>query len=92
MLFGTGIEYAFTRAGCEDRVQLHRLRPQDFTFDAGGGATSVRACHEKVHLVKAGLNYKSTGRIVLLIASEVTLHSIERSGRAAGNARGSLVR
>jgi outer membrane immunogenic protein len=58
-VFGTGIEYAFTPSwSAKIEYNYIDFGHKDVAFDAGGGATFSASVHEKVHLVKAGLNYK----------------------------------
>jgi outer membrane immunogenic protein len=58
-MFGTGIKYAFT-PNWTAKIEYNYIDfgNKDFQFDAGGGTTVGTSIHEKVHLVKAGLNYK----------------------------------
>jgi outer membrane immunogenic protein len=58
-LFGAGVEYAFT-PNWSAKIEYNYIDfgNKDFQFDAGGGTTVGTSIHEKVHLVKAGLNYK----------------------------------
>ena len=60
-LFGTGIEYAFL-PGWSAKLEYNYIDfgKDDFSFPLGGGSASV-AVQEKVHLVKAGLNYRLGG-------------------------------